>query len=234
MVQSLEGRTKGTNDASLQLYPKKRIKIVARGTRHSPPNGQWWCSVWSACKHIPSSRSSAAHGDRNSLGIPRIRVGALRIRNAHQRLVLIVIPTVTHIDGLLGIGRVGESRDWESWDRPSWGVCRERSGVGEPNDGGQRPLVLVEGGDDIRTIATDLPRLELAGEFVKPSPEALALSISLAGVCWCPALFQSKLVRPEGSFDFARSSGVTDLPGPEEVVLRAGSELGNIIRRIRY
>jgi hypothetical protein len=61
---------------------------------------------------------------------------AFGIRNAHQRLVFIVIPTVTHIDGLLGVGGVGESRNRESWDRPSGGVSRERSGVGEPNDGG--------------------------------------------------------------------------------------------------
>jgi len=206
------------------------MRIDAQGTGCSSPNGLWWFNVRFPSKHVPPSRSSTAHGNSRT-GIPCIRVGAFGIRNAHQRLVVIVIPAVTHIDGLLGISGVGESRDGESWDRASWGVRRERSGVGEPNDGSQRPLVVVDSGDDIRTIATDLPRQERAGEFVKRSPEALALSIGLAGVCWRPALFQSKNVRPEGGFDFACGSGVTNLPGPEEVVLRIRSQLGNTPQR---
>jgi hypothetical protein len=138
-----------------------------------------------------------------------------------------VIPTVAHIDGLLRVGGVSESWDGESRDRPSRGVLRERCGVGKPNNGRQRPLVLVDGGDLICTLATNLPRLELAGEAVKRSPEALALSISLAGVCWCPPVFQGEPVRPEWGFDFACSSGVADLPGPEEVVLQPRSQLRN-------
>ena len=137
MMQPLEGRTEGNDDTSLRLYPKKeRKKVVTRGTRHSSPNGLWWYGVRSPCQHIPSSRGGTTHGDSDALGIPCVWVGALGIRNAHQRLVGIVIPTVTHIDCLLGIGGVGESRNGESRDRPSRGVSRERSGVGEPNDGG--------------------------------------------------------------------------------------------------
>jgi hypothetical protein len=108
---------------------------MGHGT-HSSPNGLWWCSIRSPCKHIASFRGSSAHGDRNILGIPCIRVRASGIRNAHQRLVVIVIPPVAHIDRLLRVGGVGERRDGERWDRPGGGVCRERGGVGEPDDGG--------------------------------------------------------------------------------------------------
>ena len=135
-MQPLEGRTEGNDDTSLRLYPKKRMEVVTQGTGHSSPNGLWWYGVRSPCGHIPSSRGSITHGDSNTLGIPCVWVGAVGIRNAHQRLVGIVIPTVTHIDSLLGIGGVGEGRDGESRDRPSRSVSRERRGVGEPNDGG--------------------------------------------------------------------------------------------------
>ena len=112
------------------------MKIVTRSTGHSSPDGLRWYGVWSSRRNIPSSRASTACGDSNPIGIPCVWVGALGIRNAHQRLVGIVIPTVTHIDSLRGIGGVGESRDGKSGDRPSGCVRRERSGVGEPNDGG--------------------------------------------------------------------------------------------------
>ena len=116
----------------------KRMEIVARGTGHSSPDGLWWygVSVRSPCKNLPSPRASTACGDSDTIGVPCVRVGALRIRNAHQRLVGIVIPTVTHIDSLRGISGVGERRDGERGDRPSGCVSRERGGVGEPNDGG--------------------------------------------------------------------------------------------------
>ena len=221
---------KGPSEAILKktskpatILKKKGAKIDAESTGCLSPNGLRWRGEWFSCKYLPPSRGSIAHGNSSVLGIPCIWVGAFRIRNAHQRLVVVVVPTITHIDGLLGISGVGESRGGECWDGPSGGVSRERGGIGEPDDGSQRPLVVVDGGDDIRTAATDLPRLELAGESGIPSPEAVALPIGLTGVRWCPALFQSKEVRPEGGFDFACSCGVTNLPRPEEVVLRARS-----------
>ena len=133
---SNDGCTKGNEDTSLRLYPKKRMEIVTRGMGHSSSDGLWWDGVRSPCKNLPSSCASTACGDSDTIGIPCVRVGALGIRDAHQRLVGIVIPTVTHIESLRGISGVGESRDRESGDRPSGCVSRERSGVGEPNDGG--------------------------------------------------------------------------------------------------